>query len=253
MLSPAILLSSVMLLAQARYDRTAWLDWSWVTDRWSDTIYPALREHVILTVLTMVIGLALSLPLAVLASRRRWLYAPMLSTTGVLYTIPSLALLALLVPYTGLSRTTALIPLVSYTLLILIRNTVSGLDAVPADVIEAADGMGYQGRQRLLRVELPLAVPSILAGVRIATVTTIGLVTVTSLIGQENLGQLILDGFGLRFRTPMVVGTVLAVALAVVADVSLGLLQRLSAPWARPVRPVIRTAEATEAVTGSSP
>ena len=143
------------MLAQARYDRTAWLDWSWVTDRWSDTIYPALREHVILTVLTMVIGLALSLPLAVLASPTTLALAPMLSTTGVLYTIPSLSLLALLVPYTGLSRTTALIPLVSYTLLILIRNTVSGLDAVPADVIEAANGMGYQGRQRLLRVELP--------------------------------------------------------------------------------------------------
>jgi len=222
-----------VVIAQARYDRDSWLDWSWVTDRWGDTVYPALQEHLLLTVLTMVIGIVLALPVAVLAARKRWLYPPLLSATGVLYTIPSLALLALLVPYTGLSRTTALIPLVSYTLLIIIRNTVAGLDAVPADAVEAATGMGYKGSQRLLRVELPLAMPSILAGVRIATVTTIGLVTVTSLIGQDNLGQLMLDGFGLRFRTPIVVGTALAVLLAVAADLILLALQRLSAPWAR--------------------
>jgi osmoprotectant transport system permease protein len=137
------------------------------------------------------------------------------------------------VPWTGLSRTTAEIGLVGYTLLILIRNIVTGLDAVPDEVREAARAMGFTGRRRLLRIELPLAVPSIIAGIRIATVTTIGLVTVTALIGQGGLGQLILDGLIRDFRTPLVVGTVLSIALAVVADVGLVGLERLITPWAR--------------------
>jgi osmoprotectant transport system permease protein len=147
--------------------------------------------------------------------------------------VPSLALFAMLVPWTGLSRTTAEIGLVGYTLLILIRNIVTGLDAVPDEVREAARAMGFTGRRRLLRIELPLAVPSIIAGIRIATVTTIGLVTVTALIGQGGLGQLILDGLIRDFRTPLVVGTVLSIALAVVADVGLVGLERLITPWAR--------------------
>jgi osmoprotectant transport system permease protein len=169
-----------------------------------------------------------------LAARRwRWLQGPILSVTGILYTIPSLALFALLVPWTGLSRTTSELGLVGYTLLILIRNIVTGLDGVPADVREAAQGMGFGRARQLLRIELPLAAPVIVAGIRIATVTTIGLVTVTALIGQGGLGQLILEGLNRDFRTPLVVGSVLSVALAVVADVGLAGVQRLLTPWGR--------------------
>jgi osmoprotectant transport system permease protein len=142
-------------------------------------------------------------------------------------------LFGFLIPLTGLTRTTAEIALVGYTLLILVRNTVAGLDGVPVEAREAAQGMGFTRRRQLWRVELPLAVPAIVAGIRIATVTTIGLVTVTALIGQGGLGALILDGFNRDFRTPEVVGTALSVALAVVADVSLIGVERLLTPWSR--------------------
>ena len=186
-----------------------------------------------LTVVAVAVGLAISFPLALIARRWRWAGAPVLSATGILYTVPSLALFAMLVPWTGLSRTTAEIGLVGYTLLILIRNIVTGLDSVPEDVREAARGMGFTRRRQLWRIELPLALPAIIAGVRIATVTTIGLVTVTALIGQGGLGQLILEGLIRDFRTPLVVGTVLSVALAVIADVGLIGLERLLTPWRR--------------------
>jgi osmoprotectant transport system permease protein len=158
---------------------------------------------------------------------------PLAQALRAIYTIPSLALFVMLIPWTGLSRTTAQIGLVGYTLLILVRNTVTGLDAVPAEVREAARGMGFSPTRQLLRVELPLAVPSIVAGVRIATVTTIGLVTVTALIGQGGLGALILDGLTRFFRTPVVVGAVLSVALALVADLALVLVQWVVTPWSR--------------------
>jgi osmoprotectant transport system permease protein len=132
-----------------------------------------------------------------------------------------------------LSRTTALIPLTAYTLLILVRNTVTGLDGVAPEVKDAAVGMGYSRFRQILRVELPLALPAIIAGIRIATVTTIGLVAITALIGQGGLGALMLDGFRLQFRTPLTVGIVLSLALAVVADLLLVFAQRLSTPWAR--------------------
>jgi len=209
-----------------------WVRWDWVS-RHTDTISAATRQHVELTVIAVAVGLAISFPLALIARRWTWANTPVLSATGILYTVPSLALFAMLVPWTGLSRTTAEIGLVGYTLLILIRNTVAGLDAVPDDVREAARGMGFTRRRQLLRIELPLALPSIIAGVRIATVTTIGLVTVTALIGQGGLGQLILEGLIRDFRTPLVVGTVLSVTLAVVADVSLIGLERLVTPWRR--------------------
>jgi osmoprotectant transport system permease protein len=209
-----------------------WVRWDWVS-RHTDDIAAASRQHLELTLIAVGIGLALSFPLALAARRWRWLQTPILSTTGILYTIPSLALFALLVPWTGLSRTTSEIGLVSYTLLILIRNILTGLDGVPADVREAARGMGFSPLRQLWRIELPLAVPVIVAGIRIATVTTIGLVTVTALIGQGGLGQLILEGLSRDFRTPLVVGSVLSVALAVIADVTLAGAQRLLTPWAR--------------------
>ncbi len=209
-----------------------WVDWAWVRSH-RELVLELLREHVELTVLAVLVGLVLSVPLALAARRWRRLYPPVLVGTGILYTIPSLALFALLVPWTGLSRTTALVALVSYTLLILVRNIVAGLDGVPPDVVEAATGMGYGGVRRLVAVELPLALPSIVAGVRIATVTTIGLVTVAALIGHGGLGQLILDGLTRDFRTPLAVGSALSVAIAAVADLALlGVQQRLT-PWAR--------------------
>lgn len=224
-----------MILAQPRYDVDSWMDWSWVGDN-TDVIYSAAREHVILTALAVGIGLLVSLPVALVAADRRWLLPPVLGVAGFLYTIPSLALLAFLVPITGVNRTTALIPLVSYTLLILIRNIVDGLDAVPDHVREAADGMGYTPRMRRWRVELPLALPAIISGVRIATVTTVGLVTVTAIIGLDSFGQLIIRGLGRTlggFRTQIMVGVTGSVALAVAADLLLALFQRLVTPWTR--------------------
>ncbi|MDQ1395138.1 MAG: osmoprotectant transport system permease protein [Acidimicrobiaceae bacterium] len=210
----------------------SWVWWDWI-GRHGSTIYSAVREHVVLTALAVGIGLLLSLPLGLLAWRWRWLESPVLGVTGVLYTIPSLALFALLVPVTGLGRMTAEIGLVSYTLLILVRNIVAGLDAVPPDVREAARGMGFTPARQLIRIDLPLALPAIVAGIRIATVTTIGLVTVTALIGQGGLGQLILDGLGREFHTPLVVGAFLSVALAAVADLSLIGIERLLTPWSQ--------------------
>lgn len=211
-------------------DDQPWVDWTWVSDH-RDLILDRLREHVELTVLAVLIGVLVAAPLVVVSRRWRTAYPVVLTTTGILYTIPSLALFTLLLPWTGLSRTTALVGLVSYTLLILVRNAVTGLDAVPVDVREAAEGMGYTRGRSLLAVELPLALPAIIAGIRLAVVTTIGLVTVASLIGHGGLGHLILDGLNRRFRTPLVVGSVLSVALAAFADIALLRVQRRLSPW----------------------
>ena len=210
----------------------AWVRWDWVRDH-GDDIVAAGRQHVELTLIAVAVGLLLSFPLALAARRWRRTSGPILGFAGILFTIPSLALFALLVPLTGLSRTTAEVGLVSYTLLILVRNMLAGLDGVPDDVREAAHGMGYRPLGQLLRVELPLAVPVIVAGVRIATVTTIGLVTVTGLIGQGGLGAFIIEGINRDFRTPLVVGSVGSIVLAVVADVGLAGAARLLTPWAR--------------------
>jgi osmoprotectant transport system permease protein len=209
-----------------------WINWDWLSNH-IPLILTSLGAHVELTVIAVAIGLVISLPVGVLAQRRRLLRGPILTIDGILYTIPSIALFALLIPYTGLSTLTAEIGLVSYVLLILTRNVVVGLDSVPRDVVDAADGMGYRPFARLLRVELPLALPAIFAGIRIGTVTTIGLITITAVIGQDSLGQLILTGLTDSFHTPLVVGTVLSVALAFVADTALAIAQRIAIPWAR--------------------
>lgn len=209
-----------------------WVRWDWVADH-GDDIAAAARQHVELTAIAVGLGLCIAFPLALAARRWPRLEAPTLAVTGVLFTIPSLALFALLVPVYGLSRLTAEIGLVGYTLLILVRNILAGLAGVPADVREAARGMGYRPARQLLAIELPLAVPVILAGVRLATVTTIGLVTVTGLIGLGGLGAFIVQGINFDFRTPVVVGSALSVALAFVADAGLAGLQRLLTPWAR--------------------
>jgi osmoprotectant transport system permease protein len=212
-----------------------WLWWDWIS-RNTDLIRTSLQEHVILTLWAVGLGLLIALPLGVAASRWPRIYGPALAFTGVLFTIPSLAAFACLIPYTGLSRTTALIPLTSYTLLILLRNVVTGLAAVPADVLDAADGMGYSRGRRLVQVELPLALPTIMAGVRIATVTIIGLAAVAGLLAIPSLGNLIYVGQNRPIRTAVTVGIALSVALAVAADVVLSLVQRLLTPWARRAR-----------------
>ena len=209
-----------------------WIRWDWVGDH-TDVILGDLGQHVELAAIAVGAGLLIALPIGVVAWRFRRARGIVLGLAGALYTIPSLALFALLVPWTGLTVLTAEIGLVAYTLLILVRNIVVGLDGVPAEVRDAAAGMGYRPLRQLLRVELPLALPVIVAGVRIATVTTIGLVTITALLGQGGLGELLEDGLIRDFRTPLVVGAVLSVALAVACDVLLALTQRLLTPWTR--------------------
>lgn len=209
------------------------IDWAWIADH-SGEIGSLTLDHVVLTGLAVGIGLLISFPLAILSHRRQRLFPPITWVTGVLYTIPSLALFAFLVPFTGLTKVTAEIGLVSYTLLILIRNIVIGLDGVPDDAKEAARGMGYTDRQLLWRVELPLAIPAVVAGMRIATVTTIGLVTVAAIITEGGLGTLILQGLqrGLD-ATPVIVGSGLSFLLAIAADATLLVTQRALTPWAQ--------------------
>jgi osmoprotectant transport system permease protein len=207
--------------------------WDWIV-RELDEIGRRAADHILLTVLAVGIGFVISFALAVAIRRRPVLHGPILGVAGVLYAIPSLALFALLIPFTGVqSLLTAEIPLVSYTILILVRNIVTGFAGVPRDVLEAADGMGYTPWQRLWRVELPIALPVIVAGLRIATVTTIGLVTVTAIIAEGGLGSLILQGLRRLDLTPVVVGSGLSFLLALVADATLLATQRLLTPWSR--------------------
>ena len=207
--------------------------WHWVGMH-SGEIGSDLGQHVTLTVEAVLIGMLLSAPAAVAVRSRPRLTSALLGFTGLLYTIPSLALFSLLGPLTGYTtRTTTEVALVSYTLLILVRNFLVGLDGLPADVLDAADGMGFSPRRRLVQVEVPLALPAIFAGIRIATVTTIGLVTIAALFGQGGLGILILTGLEQNFHTPVLVGALLSIALAVVADGLLLFAGRLMTPWAR--------------------
>lgn len=208
------------------------LRWSWISSN-IDDIWEQFQEHVVLTVLPVGFGFLIAFPLALVAIRWPRLYSPLLGMTGVLFSIPTLALFVIMIPLTGLSRATAIIPLTLYTLLILVRNTVEGLAGVPREVRESAEAMGYKRMRRLFRIELPLALPVIVAGLRIATVNTIAYVAITSLIGQGGLGSLILVGFQRLFPTPLIVGLVLAVAFAVVADVSLLSMERALTPWKR--------------------
>jgi len=207
--------------------------WDWV-GRNTDSILAALREHVVITVVAVLAGLVISAPLAYLAHRWPRTATPILAVTGALYTIPAVAMIFLLGPFTGfLAIETLYLALVIYSLLILIRNILTGLQGVPAEVREAARGMGYTPARMLFTVELPLALPSIVAGLRIATVSTIGLVTIGALITYGGLGELIYDGLNRDFTTPTMVGSLLCVALALVADAVLLGTQRLLTPWSR--------------------
>jgi osmoprotectant transport system permease protein len=224
--------TGVSLAVLGQTDTQPLIRWSWITDN-ADEIASRAAQHVWLTVVSVVVALVIAFPFAVLANRYRWVIPPVTWVSSILYTIPALAVIALLIPITGLSLTTVAIPLISYNILILFRNTLAGLDAVDADVKEAATGMGLSRRQLLWRVEIPLAMPVIIAGVRIATVSSIGLVTIAALIGRGGFGQFIIEGLNDFFWTPLVVGVVLSVAFALLADLLLVGLQRLATPWAR--------------------
>jgi len=206
--------------------------WDWIGTH-LDEIAFRTGEHLELTVIAIVVGLVIASGLTFVGLRVPRLYPPISWFSGILYTIPSLALFSVLVPYTGLTLLTAEIGLVSYTLLILIRNIAAGIHSVPVEVRDAARGMGYTPRQILLRIELPLALGVIFAGIRVATITTIGLVTVTALIGQGGFGYFILLGIQLFFSTPLIIGALGSVALAVIADGALVLMQRTLTPWTR--------------------
>lgn len=207
--------------------------WDWLFAHLGP-IADRLGQHLYLAGIAVGVGFAVSFALAALSIRRRRLYPFVIVLATAAYTIPSFALFAALVAITGLSIFTAEIPLVLYTVVLFVPNIVAGFDAVPWDVLDAADGMGYTRGQRWWRVELPLAVPLVVAGLRLATVSTIGLVTVSAILGDSfgGLGYYILDGYDRHFTTEILVGGLLSIGLAVVADLGFVLLQRLLTPWA---------------------
>ena len=204
----------------------------WFTQNWNGVLQPALVQHVELTVKAVGIGFGIAFVAAVAARRFRIVETPFSLFSAFVYTIPSLALFQLLIPITGLTDTTVLIALVGYTLLILFRNILAGLRGVPADVLESARGMGLTSRQILWRIELPLALPSIIAGIRIAVVSTISLATIAAFVRPVGLGHPIFDAIQDNiFKTELLAAGGLAVALAIAADVILVVTQRALTPW----------------------
>lgn len=209
-----------------------WFSADYLTGHYQD-ILAATRQHVILTVIAVAIGFALSLPLAVLARDRHWLQTPLLGLAGAFYAFPSLALFIALLPVTGLSRTTVEIGLVGYTLIILLRNILAGLADVPPEVVEAARGMGYGSMRLLWRVELPLALPAVVAGLRVATVSTVALVTVGAVVGYGGLGNFILEGLTNFYHAEVMTATLACVVLALLADLLFVAVQWVVTPWRR--------------------
>jgi osmoprotectant transport system permease protein len=212
-----------------------WFCKSWVSQHWGDTLQPALVQHIELTVVVVAIGLAIAFLLALLGFRWRPLAAPLQAGSDILYTLPSIALFTILVQITGLEVITIAIPLVAYTLFILYRNIVAGLRSVPAEVLESARGMGLTRRQTFMQVELPLATPAIMAGVRIATVSTISIATIGAFFLNYGLGSPIFNALEEPdiFRTELVAAGALTILLALGADALLALLQRRLTPWSR--------------------
>ncbi len=207
------------------------LRWDYVVDQRS-AILGAVVEHLQLTILTVVLGLAVATLLATVSLRWGRLRPTVSATTAALYTIPSVAFFGLLVPSTGLTRTTALIPLVAYTLVVLVSAILDGFDQVPPAVEEAAEAMGLSPARRVLGVRIPLALPVIITGLRVASVTTVGLVTLAAIVGQGGLGRLILDGLRRAFWTPLTIGALLSIVLALALDAAFVALERRAAPWA---------------------
>ena len=212
------------------------IDWAWLADH-LDEAGSRTIQHFILAAIAVGVGFGLSLALSVIALRRPRLRAALVTTSGVVYTIPSLAMFAALVPVTGLSLVTAEVPLVLYTLLIFMRNILAGLDGVAPEILEAADAMGYASRTRLARVEIPLALPLIVGGLRLASVSTIGLVTVSGILGDRfgGLGFFIFEGYNHSFPTEILLGAVPTIALAIAVDLVLVALQRRLTPWSHSV------------------
>jgi osmoprotectant transport system permease protein len=222
--------SRAVLAAEAA---NPWISWDYISSH-TDELAEAGREHIILTVTSVLCALLIAFPLAALVRRYRRLQSPVLGLSGVLYTIPSLALISLLWPIFGLSPLTVVIALTIYALLVVLRNTVVGLDGVDAEVLDAARGMGMDDRTLLWRVELPLALPTILAGIRIATVSTVGMVTVGALVGYGGFGTLILNGCIQNFwHAQIFTATAACVLLAIAFEVLLHAVERVSTPWAR--------------------
>lgn len=209
-----------------------WLSWTYL-ERNGQDVLRYLGEHVTLTAQAVAIALVVALPLAALAHLRPRLAGAVLAGTGVLYTVPSLALFAVLAPYTGIRRTTVLIGLVVYALLVLVRNVLAGLQGVDPAARDAARGMGYGRTRTLLAVELPQALPAVVTGLRLATVSTVALVTVGVVVGYGGLGQLMFRGFRSNYRAEVVTATLLCLLLALVADLLLAALGRLLVPWRR--------------------
>jgi len=209
--------------------------WDWVKEHWDDTLQPALVLHIELTAVAVAVGSVLAFGLAMFAHRRRRAEQPVSIVSALVYTFPSIALFQLLVPFTGLTFTTVAIPLVAYPLVILFPNFLSGLDAAPPEVLEAARGMGLTQNQILWRVELPLALPAMIGGLRIAVVSTVAIATIAASIGENDLGAPIFYAIQLPtpFKTEIYSAGLLAVALALVCDAALVLTRRLAIPWAR--------------------
>ena len=206
------------------------MTWSWVSNNWS-LIWQLTKENAYLGVVSALLGLAISLPLGIVAARWRWFYPPTLTVVNVIYAIPALALFIALIPSLGLTDTNVIVALTLFSLCVIVPNVVAGLRAVPDSVRQAATAMGYGGLRRLVTVELPLAVPVIIAGLRVAVVSSISLATVGQLIGVSSLGYLFIDGLQRSFPTEIYVGIVLIIALAVACDLVLVGIRRLLTPW----------------------
>jgi osmoprotectant transport system permease protein len=204
----------------------------WIVDHFDRYTHP-LVEHVVLTVTSVAIGFAIAFALALLTRTRRWAVGPILGLTGILYTVPSLAAFFLLLPITGRGTLTAVIALTAYTLQIIFRNIITGLENVPAEAKDAGRGMGLTDQQLLWRVELPLALPDIVAGLRIASTTTVGLATLAVFAGAGGLGSEIVAGSNITFKTGVFAAGGLAVLLALALDVVLLAVQRALSPWRR--------------------
>jgi len=212
-----------------------WVRWSWIVDH-VDDFTELLGNHIYMAIMPILFGLLISVPLGVACVRWPRIYPPVLGTTTILYSIPSIALFVLLIDFTGTEPVTVIIPLTVYTLAVLVRNVVDGLRSVDESVRQSAIAMGFTGLRRLLRVDLPIATPVIMAGLRVATVSNISMISISALIGIPSLGNLFIDGFQRDFKTPILAGMVLTITLAVAADGILVVTQRLLTPWARTKR-----------------
>ncbi len=212
-----------------------WFCPSYIHDYWNSQggLWPSTKQHAEITVISVLVGLLVAIPLAVLARRFSSLETLILGGATMIYTIPSLALFPLLVPFTGITEKTVIIGLALYSLTILVRNTLAGLRGVPDHVRESARGMGYGPTRLLLTVEIPLALPVIMAGLRVATVSTVALTTIGSIVAYGGLGNLLADGVQTDFKAQILAASVLCVLLAFLLDAGLLSLQRALTPWAR--------------------